>query len=277
MRLRKILLAKWVTLTGILVGASATQPSTSQRERPTPLEISVDTSRPIAAALDVLERRHGAVITYEDPRYAHETDLADVTADVRKDGGGNHEGTPARVLVPKAGRLHVSYVMRGKPNQLNDIAVVIRLLLEAHAEQVLPGTFRLDQTDKHFHVVPIAVKGEDGILVEAGSVLDAKIDITEGERTGIEALEAICAALRHATGEHVTPGMAPVGLLAERTVSIGASHETARGVLVRALRDTEHRMSWRLFYDPGLKWHLLNVHVVPERDQGITSSGKKRR
>lgn len=274
MRLRKMLLVKLVALAGILASASAKYSCAGETDPPASLEISVDTSRPIAAALDLLEQRHGVAITYEEPRYVHESDLADVTEEVRRDSGGNHEGTRPRVLVPRAGRLHVSYLMRNKTSKLDDIAAVIRLLLEAHAEQRLPGAFRMERTGSLFHVVPIAVKGEDGSLVEAGSVLDAKIDFAKEERTGLETLEAICAAVRKVTGEDVTLGMAPLNLLIDRRVSVGASDETARAVLVRVLAGIKPNMSWRLFYSPSsLKCHLLNLYVVPEKHESTPGGG----
>jgi len=276
MRLQKWLLVKLVALAGVLASVSTNYCGAGETGPPANLEISVDASRPIAVALDLLEQRHGVAITYEDPRYAHESDIADVTDRVRRDSGGNPEGTHPRVLIPRHGRLHVIYVMRGKTSQLDDIAAVIRLLLEAHAEQRLPGGFRMERSGTLFHVVPIAVKGEDGGLVEAGSVLDAKIDLLKEERTGLETLEAICAALHQVTGEHVVLGLTPLNWLIDRRVSVGASDEAARAVLGRVLAGIEPSMSWswRLFYDPGLKWHVLNLYVVPKMHESMPSAGK---
>jgi hypothetical protein len=55
-----------------------------------PLTIEVIDARPLAEAIRVLEERHGWIVTYEDARYEHESDIEDVTLTVRYSKLGSH-------------------------------------------------------------------------------------------------------------------------------------------------------------------------------------------
>src|SRR2546430_7117656 len=57
---------------------------------PTPQEtgtetVSVNSGRPVGEAALQLEKRYGWTITYEDPKYVNNAEIADVTLHVRKD------------------------------------------------------------------------------------------------------------------------------------------------------------------------------------------------
>ena len=59
--------------------------------------ISVDDPRSLASAVEALERRHGWIITYEDPPYEFAADVIDVSRIARKD----LDPSKPRVLVPR--------------------------------------------------------------------------------------------------------------------------------------------------------------------------------
>ena len=65
-----------------------------------PLSIEAIDPRPLAEAIRVLEERHGWIVTSEDARYEHESDIEDVTLAVRKDGKSE-----PKIIVPKGGVL----------------------------------------------------------------------------------------------------------------------------------------------------------------------------
>jgi hypothetical protein len=68
--------------------------------------ISVDDPRPLAKAADMFEGRYGWIITYEDPRYEHVTDLEDVTESVRRSSSPK---SAHRVLIPRGGSFSYSF------------------------------------------------------------------------------------------------------------------------------------------------------------------------
>ena len=267
MYLRHQMSAMLVVLGLALAGsASADSPPQAGGDSTTG-EINVDTSRPVAAVVEHLEQRHGVVITYEDPSYVHESDISDVTVQVRKDLHRYEKGRAPRVLVPRSAHLRLRYTVSRPGSLLLDLPGVIQSLLDTHAEQGNPGVFTLDRTDEMFHVIPAMVKNRDGNLVAARAVLDTRISISKAERTCGETLAVICSAVQKATGERFTLGMIPMPLVGGERIRVGASNEPARSVLIRILAGVQSRLSWQVFYDPGLRWHILNLHVVPENDE----------
>jgi hypothetical protein len=62
--------------------------------------LTVESSRPVAKAVETLIARYDHAITYEDPRYAFEDDLEDATARVRKDFPASPAGAGAKTNVP---------------------------------------------------------------------------------------------------------------------------------------------------------------------------------
>ena len=68
-------------------------------------------------------------------------------------------------------------------------------------------------------------------------------------------------------------GITPLNLMNQTKVRMGASNETARTVLARLMGQFRYRLSWQLFYDPGLKWYVLNVHIVLDPPATATAPG----
>src|SRR6266567_8025919 len=66
--------------------------------------VTVNDPRPVAQAARELESKFGLPITYEDPPYVHASEIADVTAQVRRDQQ-NHR----KVWVPRGGTLSLAY------------------------------------------------------------------------------------------------------------------------------------------------------------------------
>jgi hypothetical protein len=215
-------------------------------------KLSVDDPRPLAKAIEVLGAKYGWVITYEDPAYVNEGDVLDMT--VRQDLG-------RRVLIPRGGRFDFSYVLP-QSGKIDSPASMIQMLLYGHAASGNPGVFRLKQTGPIYHVFPAQLKSRAGLWEEQGSILDVPIIFLEQERNGIETLEAICAAVREATQTNVFLGTVPQNLLFRYSTREGAVNETARDILVRVLEGTKAKLSWQLFYDPGLRLYVLNVHFI---------------
>ena len=249
----------------VLPGAAAR--SSADPEAGTVVEISVEGARPLADAVNLLEERYGWIITYEDAPYVHSSDVKDVTREVRRDLDESSQAAVARVLVPSGGRIDMTATISGSvPNQ-EDIAALVRKALDAHAENGNPGVFRLQRAGTSFHVIPSQVRTSAGQLAPKGSILDAAITISDKERDGVQTLEAICDAVAHSAGVRIGVGTIPFNMLRQTRIHLTASEESARSVLVRALAGMHRNVSWRLFYDPGLRLYVLNVHVVQTRER----------
>jgi hypothetical protein len=221
------------------------------------LNLDVNDPRPLAAALEQLEKRHGWVITYDDPPYLYAPDIEDVTLAVRRDGD-----ITRRVLVPRGGRFRFEYSAPADGGAPNAALVLERLLEEYHLTGY-PGMFRVIATGTVFHVVPSESRNASGVLAPSVSLLDAKISIPDSERSVFSTVTAIVEAASRQLGARVGLGTVPVNLLMQRRVHERATNESARTVLMRTLASTHRQLSWRLFCDPGASAQCsLNLHLV---------------
>jgi hypothetical protein len=227
------------------------------------VSLYLDDPRPLARAVEALEKRFGWVITYEDPPFAHVNDLADVTASVRRDVSGS-----AKVLIPRGGSFAFSYDPPLGVPELDEETVLVALLDHYHLSGN-PGVYRLLRSASAFHVVPSRVKNLQGVLESYNAVLDADISVPAGNRTAFEMIKAIVAAISQSTGVEVAAGTVPINLLMQTRVDGAAYHENARAVLTRVLEQTGRRLSWKLLYTPTpTKGYALNIHIVNVKADG---------
>jgi len=242
--------AVWCVLSG--AHTSATPQARS-------LTAVVDDARPLAAAIELLEKRHGWVITYEDPPFVHDTDFSDATAKVRRD---SQAGKP-RVLIPRGGPFVFDYAIPGNFDP-PEARPVLEALVTAYASTGYPGRFVVRQSDNVFHVVPVMGKNSRGTMQTHRSVLDVRVSIAARDRSGLEMLDATAGAVSAAIQEPVALGLVPVNALARIRIREGAANEPARAVLSRTLAATGRRYSWQLFFNPEKDGgrYFLNIHVV---------------
>jgi hypothetical protein len=78
-------------------------------QEPSRENLSVNGARPVKLAAETLEKKYGWIITYEDPPYAHESELIDVTEKVRRDLDKFKPGEAPKVFTPKGGQLAFEY------------------------------------------------------------------------------------------------------------------------------------------------------------------------
>lgn len=251
-----------VILAFILLAMGSSAMLVSEDQTDTIVKLSVDEPRPVAKAMELLQSQYGWVITYEDPRYVHESDLMDVAYKVRKDFHKYEPGKAPKLLVPRNGPLNLSYEVSPETGRPEDPAEVIQTVLNAHAANGNPGLFRLEQTGEVFHVVPAQVKDRDGRWVEHSSILDVPIILAEQERSGWQLLNDICREVSRATQTRVEVGTIPTNLFIQKRSRIGAAHEPASDVLLRLFQATKRKLTWRLLYSPDA--YALNVRLLPE-------------
>jgi hypothetical protein len=226
--------------------------------------LSTEYGRPLAEAIQMLEDRYGFVITYEDPRYMHASEIEDVTEKVRRDLDKFKPGKAPRVIVPKGGILSFDYdetLARKSDYHL----ILVQQLVAANSAQGNAGRFRVEQQGALIHVIPTAIKNERGKVVAQSSVLDAVISVPKAERSGMQTLDAICAAVSQVTGTKVVFFGGPFNNLYLRYRNEEEiTREPARAALAEILAKIGKGtpLSWQLLYDPGMKMYGLNIHVV---------------
>ncbi len=218
------------------------------------LTVSVNDPRPLAKAIETIEQQYGWVITYEDPLYEYAAEIEDVAALVRKDGD-----LSKKVLIPRGGAFFFSYAVTGEPA---DPVGLLRELLASYESTGHPGRFSFGQTGNVFHVFPAARKNKNGEQIEQDSVLETRISLPAAERTAEGMVRAVLQSVSQATGINSVLGISPINLLRGVRTSEGVVNEAARDVLVRTLEATQRQTSWQLFYGPGSKMYVFNVHLV---------------
>ncbi len=228
------------------------------------IKLSVEDPRPVAKAIEMLEAKYGWVITYEDPRYAHDSEVTDVTLKVRKDLDKYRPGEAPKVLIPRGGTLEFTYDVAPSTNLPTNPAMVVQKLLDAQAARDNGGRFRLESRGQIMHVIPTAIKNSEGRLVPQGSVLDTIISLPAEGRTVYQKVESICAAISQATRIPVGLGAYPTNLFHQRRDQQGAANQKASDVLVDTFESigSGTKLSWQLFYSASLKIYLLNIHLV---------------
>lgn len=229
------------------------------------VRLSVRDPRPLAKAVEVLEARSGLAVTYEDPLYVNEGEIADVAPSVRKDFNRFRPGEAPKVLIPKGGAVTVDYnAIPGTERPADPVAAVQELVKE-HSASGNAGLFRVEQSGQMIHVIPAAFKNREGVMTAQQSVLDAMINVPAEERSGVQTLRAICEAVSQATHTRVVVGTIPLNLFIRHHGSEGGADQKARDVLVNLLGNTRKgtNLSWRLLYDPGMGTYALNIHTVP--------------
>lgn len=229
-------------------------------------EITADTGRPVAEAIQLLQSRHpGVVITYEDPRYSFANDLEDVTQQVRRDLHLFPSGRAPKVIVPAGSPLQFDYVVSAETGDPLDWKDSLDRIVATFQAGGYGGRFGVVQVADTYHVVPVEVRNANGEWVAQQSVLDAAITLNQKDVSGFELLSAITDDVIRLTGERVTIGTIPPNLFGNYRGSLEADNEPARRVLLRLLADvmegTTSRLTWQIFYGPDVKYYALNIHA----------------
>ncbi|SRR6266545_1783660 len=127
-----------VVVSTLIARGRGIPPKTSTQEVKK-VNLSVHDPRPVAEAIRMLETKYEWLITYEDPRYVHESEIADETE--------FHKYRPAepRVPIPKGGALAIDYDVTTDTEQPLDREAVIQQLLDANTAAGNAGRFRIEK------------------------------------------------------------------------------------------------------------------------------------
>lgn len=247
------------TLAAVLFLISANASFAAPEEQ----ELSIDQARPVGQAVMELMKRHGIWVSYEDPRYEYEADLADVGPLVRKDAGKAASDRVPKVLVPAAGVISLRYAVSADTHSPPDARGLIQKVIDLHNGGESLGHFRLIDHGKYLEVVPDRVRDHQGTWRTGTSLLDARISIPAAERTTYETLDVFCRTLSERVGVEVVVGAVPLKLMLSTKQSLGVQDTAARTVLLQIIDATETKLAWFLFYDPGMHFYALNLLPVP--------------
>src|SRR5258706_5429494 len=148
----------------------------------------------------------------------------------------------------------------------------VRMLLEAYHRSGNRAVFRGIQQGDFIHIVPEAVRGEDGRLQRFQPMFDTHVTIPRGTYSLGLLTSLILSKVGQSRGIPIMRATVPINLFAQATVTEEADDEPARDVLMRAFeginaqRIADHlsvlRLTWYLGYSPNGNNYFLNVHSV---------------
>jgi hypothetical protein len=210
--------------------------------------IVVNDPRPVAAAIEEIEKLSGTPITYEDPPFLNKYYMMPMVQGADDDPS---------LLVPRGGSLLVKLPADASAAQA--VAAVQNMVENYNASQDA-ATFSVSQ-DGLTHVVPrqtVDLSGQRALVTPG---LDAKITLAAQPRSAMELLGEICRAVSVVSGQPVEMGVVPTNAL-QRQIEIGADNQPARKVLEKLIVASGMPLSWSLLYDPGLKTYYLNIPII---------------
>ena len=193
----------------------------------------VTSSRPLEVAAQLLTRKLGVPVAFEEAAWLSPRDLALVRQD-----------STVSVTIP--------------PNVQNK-ANVIQAVLDSHRTNRNPGEFKLVRFGGDgLGIVADFAEDEKSTVVRQVNPLDLRISFSEEDRTINDTITLIYSEIKKVSGPRrisiVTVGQMPTSFYVER-VRVGASDEVAREVLVKVLRSSRQasRQIWSLRFDPPTK------------------------
>ena len=230
-----------------------------------PNTITVQDPRPVAKAIQELEKGYGWRTTYEDPPYSHYSDISFLT-DIRLPAAPVQSPSQLQalqgnksILGPKGGSLSFS-LPSGDPSELGAVEALVKSYNASRGGDV----FAVVQGAGLLHVVPRQMTGLSGNLEPVKPVLDTVITIEPKERTSYALIKEICNKISAGANKNVVIGTSPTNMLFNTKTSIGGFGKPARSILEEWLVETGAplSLSWRLFYGPDDKGYALNMSWV---------------
>jgi hypothetical protein len=222
---------------------------------------------PLRIAAELLQRKFGVPISYEDPVWsfagdiANSADLAENRAVAAKDP--NWKGR----LFPRPGILDLTLPGNASAIKRDEMIEIIQTALKIHVTNHNPGEFKLVEFGDHeLAIVADRAANSSGKMVKQVLPLDRIISLPEQERSLNDTLDIILRPL------NVTPIVQFRDPNLPR-VTIGAQNEIARNVLSKALRHPGMgKLGWILLYDPQAKSYIFRINgVQAETPQGLRS------
>jgi hypothetical protein len=272
----------------------------------------VNKARPMLEIVEALQRRSGRPISYEDPQWSYEGTktrdaagkIIDTPGDIKRvEGFQTTPGVAAKAMLSlMPGNYDFKLVVDARTHVLQEpidgsLGAVIPALIADYSSKKLPGIYghrylgNVNEPDGlGWMVGPAKVKNREGLEVEAVRVLDYPITFPTEQRTTVATMQLIVDLVSKASGQPVqfkklateanmtggTTTTKPVDLPAKQTVRIGATNETARSVILKALRIIQRgdprteppipERAYRLLYSIDTRTYYLNLETVRQEN-----------
>lgn len=202
--------------------------------------------RPLMYALEILERKCGWLITYEDPVWQFAGDIEQI--------GSPPRAGLRRILVPRAGTLEMP-ALPGPADEEPDRFALLARLFQAYEQAGNPGFFRVVDEGGILHVLPAFSRDARGQKTAVVPLLDTPIHIPIPETTPSLAIRAILDQVERARG---VPIISELGSRFDRAVfgpvqvRVDARGQTARSLLLKILKESNQSWTWRLLCSPSV-------------------------
>lgn len=257
--------------------APCVRPAVAQTtQEPSTVEtIKVTGARPVAAAMDVIEKKYGVLVDYVDPVYAAPQDTEGISY------------RPGRITVgPKIRTLLVQYTeVAGKPEGVpylrcnaatigcapvtsrpeRGVTALIEQVLNQFAAQG-GQVFAVQRIEMPYgprwEVYPEQVRDKSGTFRYQPDVLGASIYIPQKDRTLAEMLGEICNRLSLKWGHQFGVASVPNNLFFRYHGELAADNVSARTALARLMGQT---LVLRLNYAPDDGQYYVNIVNLPYR------------
>jgi hypothetical protein len=222
------------------------------------VHLSANDPRPLAQALDALQRQYGWLVNYEDPRYLSKLDLVEVTNPPQN----RNAASDTRVHYPAGGAFNLDFPNGAAPNSFPDEQTTLQLLVDAYNRSNNPGRFELRNTaEQKFDLVGTAAHDAMGHISQQEIFLDLPLTLVDRQRSAVKTIELICSQITGRTHTKVALGVFPMSLQTAM-VKVGGARVPARTLLSRTLTATGRTFIWRMFFDPDSKSYFISCMLA---------------
>ncbi len=222
---------------------------------------TITAPRPLGEAAHELSFQYGILISHEDPPLRFSGDLEEFTL---QNGPNRIVRDPNKKLLgSRTATVSATLNVFTDSESLVDVDEVLSDLLKSNEANGNPGRFKVIKGKDAWHIVPTAVKDEQGKWVPVTPLLDNKISLTPEPRKAQDVVLDICHQLSLQSNSNVFASF-PGDRLRRQTVAVAANNEPARDVLIRLLDNVDGHYTWRLYYDHNLNSCALNIELLTE-------------
>jgi len=264
----------WIFILALLIGGYARADSVSLNADSAKLiygsdsdTLTIDSGRPLMRAALILQALYGYVITYEDPWYSNSDDVVDIAPSTIKGYSAFKPGNGPKLIVPRSSQLSIKLPASKKLSQ-DELFGRLQDLVKLQKSKPRGGHFQVLQTGDSFHIIPAEARDRNGNWSTQSSLLDTVISLPQEDRTESKLYLAIAGAVSAAAKVSMTVVVNhPLSYSSKSDLhtNVGASNETARSVLMRALSVHPTKRTWTLMQttESGPNVFSLNVMDIP--------------
>lgn len=225
--------------------------------------VKANSARPLAQALAAIREEYGWQIDYEEPPYASEPDLVDVT---NAQWRARNPGAPG-VKGIAGGSFESEYEVSDDLETARGKERVLHKIVTDYNRSKNPGRFIVRaEGNGRFAIIGSFIKrgSRDEAIIP---VLDTRVSVRLEERTAEAAVSAILQAVTNRTKSKLVLGTVPTNLFLQAKVTTGGENIEARALLRETLDATGRPLHWRLLYDPFTAKYVLNVAIATKSIQ----------